>query len=302
MPFKPELKFREYDCYKMYYCGVCKSISRNFGQLPRFGLVNETSVLSLILNLASGTIGAPEILHKNCIAHPRKKSNAVIHNDAVDYAAAVNVLMMYFKLLDRWHDDKNIAAKAASTAIRRAFRKASERYPIAADAVYFSIRELTKLEKAGCDSIDAACDPFAVMMSNIFMWKDSDVFCSEPIKLDLLSKIGYNVGKWIYLIDAVSDFADDQKKNNYNVFICRYGDCYNSEDIKFILEMCLANCADAWEQLVQISLNENDPENINYINARGVTDNLFYVGMRHITDQKCNSDRIGYNNESGEQK
>lgn len=116
----------------MYYCGVCKSISRNFGQLPRFGLVNETSVLSLILNIAAGKISTPEVLRKNCIAHPQKKSDAVIRNEAVDYAAGVNVLMMYFKLLDSWHDDKNLAAKAGSTAIRRAFRKAAAKYPIAA--------------------------------------------------------------------------------------------------------------------------------------------------------------------------
>jgi len=287
VPFKPELKFREYDCYKMYYCGVCKSISRNFGQLPRFGLVNETSVLSLILNIAAGEIGTPEILRKGCIAHPHKKTNAVIRNEAVDYAAGINVLLMYFKLLDSWYDDRKIAARAGSAAIHRAFRKASERYPIAADAVYFSIRELTKLEKNGCCSIDEACEPFAAMMSAVFMWKDSDIFISSPIKLDLLSKIGYNVGKWIYLIDAVSDFLDDQKKNNYNVLIRRYGDRYDPADVKFILEMCLAQCADAWEQLAEISAKENDADHIHYINARGVTDNLFYVGMRHTTDQKC---------------
>lgn len=300
MPFKPELKFREYDCYKMYYCGVCKSISRNFGQLPRFGLVNETSVLSLILNIACGKIRTPEILHKNCIAHPQKKTDAVVGNDAVDYAAGVNVLLMYFKLLDSWHDDKNIAAKAGSAAIFRAFRKASARYPIAADAVYFSIRELTKLEKDGCDAVDAACEPFANMMSDIFRWKDSDIFCSEPIKLDLLGEIGYNVGKWIYLIDAVSDFAEDQRKGNYNVLIRRYGERYDSADVKFILEMCLARCAAAWERLAEISRSKIDTETINEINARGVTDNLFYVGMRHTTEQKCGNHKIGNNNESGE--
>ncbi|MBS5570435.1 MAG: hypothetical protein KHX22_04080 [Clostridiales bacterium] len=284
----------------MYYCGVCKSISRNFGQLPRFGLVNETSVLSLILNIAAGKISTPEVLRKNCIAHPQKKSDAVIRNEAVDYAAGVNVLMMYFKLLDSWHDDKNLAAKAGSTAIRRAFRKAAAKYPIAADAVYFSIRELTKLEKEGCSSIDAACEPFASMMADLFMWKDSDVFCSEPTILDLLGKIGYNVGKWIYLIDAAADLSEDRRKNRYNVLAYRYGEHFDAAEVKFILEMCLAHCADAWERLTEAVAEKNEAENLNYRNAKGVADNLFYIGMRHTTELKCGGCQAGKNNESGE--
>lgn len=35
---KNELKVREWDVYQAYYCGVCKSISRRVGQLPRMVL------------------------------------------------------------------------------------------------------------------------------------------------------------------------------------------------------------------------------------------------------------------------
>lgn len=286
----------------MYYCGVCKSIGRNFGQLPRFGLVNEASVLSLILNVAAGTIVSPERLRRNCIAHPFRKTNAVIRNEAVDYAAAVNVLLVYFKLLDSWNDDRNIAARTGSAAIRSAFRKAARQYPIAADAVYFSIRDLTRLEKSGCNAIDAACEPFAGMMAQIFKWKDSDLFTSTPIVLDLLSEIGYNVGKWIYLIDAVSDFAEDREKRRYNVLIHRYGTQYDTAAVKFILEMCLARCVAAWERLTEyVEARTDVAENLNYISAKSVADNLFYIGMRHTTEQKCAAAPTEQNQESGEQ-
>ena len=62
---------------------------------------------------------------------------------------------------------------------------------------------------------------------------------------------------------------------------------------KFILELCLANCANAYEELLKLTLNEIDTKNINFINAKGVIDNLFYVGMRHITETK-----VGHLNES----
>ena len=35
---KGELKVREYEVYCGYYCGICKSIGRRYGQLPRMAL------------------------------------------------------------------------------------------------------------------------------------------------------------------------------------------------------------------------------------------------------------------------
>ena len=274
----------------MYYCGVCKSIGRNFGQLSRFGLVYETAILALLLSLSSGVFNTSEVKRSTCIAHPIKKSMYINDCKCIDYAAAVNVLLLYFKLQDSWQDVKNIASLTAKIAIKRGFKKAADMFPIAADSVFFSINELTKLEKEQCNSIDKACEPFALMLSNIFKWMDSDVFSGNPLKLDLLGKIGYNVGKWIYLIDAVFDIEQDKKNKNYNVLLNINENGIiktTSEDIKFILQLCLANCAQAYEELIKIIEKEHDTSSIRFINAKGVTDNLFYVGMRHITETKA---------------
>ena len=47
---KNELKVREWDVYQAYYCGVCKSISRRVGQLPRMVLSFDCVFLALILS------------------------------------------------------------------------------------------------------------------------------------------------------------------------------------------------------------------------------------------------------------
>lgn len=282
IPFKPELKFREYDCYKMFYCGVCKSIGRNFSQLSRFGLVYETAVLAIILSMATGNINNIEIKNGNCVAHPLKKSKYVSKDECIDYAAAVNVLLLYFKLRDSWNDDSNPFSLLYSYAIKSGFKKASEKNIIAADSTYYSINELTKLEKENCNDIDTVCEPFSTMLMRIFKWQDSDAFTTNPLKLDLLGKIGYNVGKWIYIVDAISDIESDKKKGSYNVF--KYN--YPQEDVKMILQLCLANCALSYSELIKIIESETDVNNINYINAKGVTDNLFYYGMRQITETK----------------
>lgn len=273
----------------MYYCGVCKSIGRNFGQLSRFGLVYETAVLAMLLDMVCSSVANPQITNKSCIAHPLKKSKAVEKNECIDYAAAVNVFLFYFKLQDSWQDDKNILSATGQKALKRGFKKAAKKYPMAADSVFFSLRDLTKLEQNNCSSIDEACEPFANMMSYIFKWLDNDIFSSLPIKLELLGKIGYNIGKWIYLIDAVYDIEDDKKKKNYNVLLNSQSSNSSviGEDVKILLNLCLSNCAEAYQELLAITEKENDIDNIHYINAKGVIDNLIYIGMRNITEKKA---------------
>ncbi|MBE7057500.1 MAG: hypothetical protein E7387_00145 [Ruminococcaceae bacterium] len=273
----------------MYYCGVCKSIGRNFGQLSRFGLVYETAVLAMLLDLVCTKVTTPDIIGKSCIAHPLKKAKAVENSECVDYAAAVNVFLFYFKLQDSWQDDKNFLSAAGQRALKRGFKKAAKQYPMVADFVYFSLRELAKLEKINCKSIDEACEPFAKMMSYIFKWPDSDIFVNNPVKFYLLGKIGYNVGKWIYLIDAVCDIEDDRKSKNYNVLIKSQNENSGviTEDVKTVLNLCLANCAEAYQELLTIVEKEIDTDNLHFINAKGVIDNLFYIGMRNITEKKA---------------
>ena len=273
----------------MYYCGVCKSIGRNFGQPARFGLINESAILALLLDLSSSTINLASILKKNCIAHPFKKSNFVTKNDCVDYAAAINVILMYFKLEDNKTDDRSLLAAGGELTIKRGFKKAVKKCPIVSDSIFINLKTLSKLEKAACSCIDEAAEPFAAMMRDVFKWKDCDIFCSNPNKLELLGNMGYNVGKWIYLIDALADAEKDKKSGSYNVFLKKYSDVdsIDKQNIAFILNMCLAKLAEAWEELKLILESENDIENIRYVNGIGVIDNLIYIGMRHITEVKA---------------
>ena len=83
----------------MYYCGVCKSIGRRYGNLSRFGLVNEMGMLALMLDCIAENAHNMKFNVKGCIAHPWKKSPAVIDSLYCDYAADVNVAFVYFKLL-----------------------------------------------------------------------------------------------------------------------------------------------------------------------------------------------------------
>ena len=71
-----------------------------------------------------------------------------------------------------------------------------------------SFSDLRKLEKENCDSIDRVADTFATLMRDmtrrlIETDDNIDTFC-------------YNLGRLIYLLDAVDDVEKDSKSGEYN--------------------------------------------------------------------------------------
>lgn len=271
----------------MYYCGVCRSIGKNYGQIPRFGLTNETGMLALILDLVCSTNKDIQTIRKGCIAHPHKKTLSIVNNGCVDYAAAVNVMLIYNKLKDNWVDDKNILARSGTVVIKKAYKKAKKQHGELALILEKELSNLFDLEKIKCSSLDRAAEPFALIMKYIF----SKYPGLDEIKFALMGKLGYNIGKWIYLIDALNDIKDDIKKERYNCLLYKYDYTLNEntdsflerikEEIRFSLEMCLASISDAWEDL-----KSSFDDSIETESAVGFIENIFYLGMRQTTD-KC---------------
>ena len=109
MPLKPELKIKDFDKFKGYYCGVCFSIKKNIGNIPRLLLNYDMTFLAVFLD--SLNKNKIEVQKKRCIASPTKKKVSIINNQAIDYAAYMNVALAYFKLEDDVNDDNSIKSK-----------------------------------------------------------------------------------------------------------------------------------------------------------------------------------------------
>ncbi|MCL1919001.1 MAG: DUF5685 family protein [Peptococcaceae bacterium] len=117
---KSELKVWECRCYTGYYCGICKSIGRRYGQLPRMALSYDAVFLALVL---AGLFPEENIfVRENCLAHPLRKK-AILHNTAIDYAGDVMLIMAWYKLLDDIRDEGKIAAMPADFCKQPALTK-----------------------------------------------------------------------------------------------------------------------------------------------------------------------------------
>ncbi len=280
----------------MYYCGVCKSIGRQYGHIKRFGLVNEMGMLALLLDCISGK--SEDMLYdlKPCIAHPFKKSPAVVQSVYTDYGADVNVMFAYFKLIDSWQDDRNIlSALGAKIAFKRAASKAGSRNQFVYNSIRDNIARLNQAEREKANTLDEVSHFFSSLMRDIFIGapgikeeikSDSEYDTEE--RLVSLKNLGYYIGKWIYLIDALYDLEEDIKHKSYNPIVLRYN--YTGEEtisafkgrikpeLEFILHDALGNCTKAWN-----ILSEDLPDTPRIRDAKGFMENVLYMGMRAKT-------------------
>ena len=223
---KPELKMREYEVYSGYYCGVCKSIGRRYGQLPRMVLSYDAAFLALLLAALDGEPEEPTREH--CMVHPIKKKT-IVSNDAIDYAADVMLILAWHKLIDDANDEGKVYAKAAVATLKGIYRKLESARPDLCRKVETHLSALTQLEKDKCENLDRVAEEFAKIMEAIL---EEGPIPENFREAEAMKRIGYHLGKWIYLMDAIDDIEDNIESGAYNPLIYRFAYQHGEENGK----------------------------------------------------------------------
>ena len=236
---KDELKIKDYNTYRGYYCGLCRALEKRHGQLSRLTLTYDMTFLILLL---TGLYEAQtQASQKRCLLHPGNK-HLTLQNEFTEYAADMNVLLACYNLQDDWTDERKLSSLAMSAALKKSCREISERYPMQAAAVKQYITRLTECEKARVTELDTAAGYTGEMLGSIFA-------CHDDEWADSLHRFGFYLGKLIYLYDAFEDLEKDQKNETYNPLLShRYEPDFN-ENIHNILTIMAAECAREFERL-----------------------------------------------------
>jgi len=281
LPEKPEMKIKEYELFRAYYCGVCKSLGRRSGQLKRFLLNYDSAFLAVLLSAVSGD--TPVVKQETCIAHPIVKRYVVKNNGIVDYASDINVLLAYYNLEDDKQDEGTFISHAGTVLLRRTFKKLKRKYPAKCDIIESRLNELHKLEKEVCTSMDMAAEPFAKLMEEVTAYEP---LCKDKKINDILRWIGYNLGKWIYILDAYDDIEDDIKDKSYNPLVSQFDYANEAEAgfkerirdrVEFNLTCSLDQIAKAFE-LLEVKNNVGILENIIYMGMLRKTEKILGIG------------------------
>lgn len=260
----PNLYVKDTVLYKSAYCGLCKSIGRVCGTKGRFLLNYDLAFLSVFVHNVLGEDF--EIKKQRCIIHNIIKRPMAIPDDVSMRIAALNVILAYYKLSDNVIDDGK--GKLRRSFFRKSYKKAKKAEPILDRIAKKNYDALRALEKAGSDSIDFAADPFGTMLKEITAELLKDKFTEN------IGELTYNLGKWIYLIDALDDFDKDKKNGSFNVFVNAYKEIADKKtflvekkgDLEFIFGEILSA---VYSSAKQVTYNFN----------HDLTDNILYKGI-----------------------
>ncbi len=235
---KPELKIKDFERYQSYYCGLCKTLKKSYGKRGQITLTYDMTFLVLFLT----ALYEPQTYIKkvSCMVHPFTKH--IIRVNAIsEYAADMNFLLTYYKFLDDWKDDKSIKSLLASFAYRKKCNHLEAKYERQSKVVRNALQDLFECEKRQESNIDVVSRCFGELIAELFVYKKDEWEKS-------LRKIGFYLGKFIYLLDAYDDLEEDKKKNHYNPFLLQ-GETNLPEYCKNILILMMAECAKEFEKL-----------------------------------------------------
>ena len=236
---EPELKVKDLKKYKAYYCGLCRVLKEEYGFMGQMTLTYDMTFATILLSSLYESVADLET-HR-CKVHPVKKQ-MMLKNEITSYAAAMNVLLAYYHLDDDWQDDRKISSLMSKSMIYGKVKKIIDKYPRQSEAIRTSLAELSLCERDNSTDIDRTAGCFGRLMEELLLYR-------EDMWEKSLRKMGFFLGKFIYLMDAYEDLPEDLKKDKYNPLRKIYAEPEYEERIRQILCMMIAESTAEFERL-----------------------------------------------------
>ena len=298
IPDKDNMLIKDFNVFQSFYCGLCKALHKSGSEVTRFCTNYDVTFYSVLMHEILKT--PVEFERKLCTYNGKKK--VVVKPDALSLKMAdIAVMLVYYNIKDDVADGKKLRAPLAwRLALRK--RKAARNLPEIDKLMKEQFGLLARLEKEKCESIDRVADTFASLMRDItrvlvkadeeLKPADDENRLSDEAKHDV-DDFCYNLGRLVYLMDAVDDVEKDSKKGNYNPIVLNFGKCEekaaylekNAEELSFLLKSTYNKMVGAYNRM-SVTLLE------------GVLSNVIYLGIdmqiqRLLRgEQKCQITRL----------
>ena len=218
--------------YQTFMCGLCFSTKKYFSNKARIAINYDINFFNVLFHSYANV--DIEIEKRTCFFHPVKKQTVAKPTELMDKIGVANVLLVYLNLFDDVVDEGGAKKKLELKAFQKDYDKAQKLMPDLDKALTDSYKQLRHLEQSRCDVLDKVCHPFAQMSSDV---------AKHILQTDnkYLLNLCYNVGKWVYLIDALDDIKQDLRKGVYNPLVKCFdinteSDVANNyDDISFVM-------------------------------------------------------------------
>ena len=210
-PLRTELKIREWNEFRKFYCGVCTALKEK-SFLSQFFLTYDSVFFSLLLTTLNGTVP----VQKKRFCFLTMKSVRYYESDEITLSSLAFLLLLKYKLIDDYTDSKDILRKIFSGITAKVVNiKDKEFTQKFEEKVLKYLKMLSKKEQEKCSSIDETANIFGELVAIFF----ESVGNFDSDTSFVMKYLGEYLGKWIYVLDAYDDLEKDAKKVNYNPII-----------------------------------------------------------------------------------
>lgn len=275
---KSELKVREAEIYRAYYCGVCKAIGKKYGQFPRLVLSYDSAFLAILMDSLSDE--NENLKRQVCISNPLRKKN-IAFSKGIDFSADMMLCLSWFKILDDIEDDNSKLAKSLRYLYRGSFKRIESKYESLVKEISVHIDRLKVLEKNGCENLDEVADCFAQIMKSIFQGGYVNLYQNKKnhINFEALGQLGYHMGRWVYLVDALDDLQDNIEKGGFNPIVKRFE--YKNEGFDVFKEAIKPQMEKTL--ILSLSMASKALDLLDIKKNKEILENIIFVGMLEKT-------------------
>ena len=268
-----ELRVREYEYYRASYCGLCRSMGKCTGQCSRMLLNYDFAYLASV-RMALLHV-KPTFKKRRCIVHPLRRRVIMERNEQLDFCAAASAILAFEKCRDNVADERGFArlgARISCLLLKGAYRRAKKRAPELAQSVRRHLERLAALEKEACASVDTVAAVFGDLLSDVAAYglTGTDAMIAK--------RIGFETGRFIYVLDALDDLEKDVQKGRYNPLVLAYGTTPDEEAREGLKDALLCGLCDLEKAFDLLEAGDD-------VTRKEILNNILYLGMPHALER-----------------
>lgn len=242
-PVEEELYVKDLTLYKAVYCGMCKYGGKRISRLTRFFLNYDFVLLALLRLSLCGN--EAELADARC-PYRMRKQKMLAADDVYAHVCSCFAVLTYLNNEDDISDGGGIKPRLLRPLLSHMKRKAVG-YDDFYDRTLNSLKELSRLEKEKCADIDTPAGVFASVLA------DAASMGMQGVGAEIARQCGTHLGRFVYLIDAYDDMADDAESGSFNPFLCRYGSVEAALEHRDEIETTLTDSMNAFSAVYGLS-------------------------------------------------
>lgn len=292
-PNKNELKYKHIREYRTCYCGVCYGIRSNFGLIRSSLLQYECVFLYIFLSaIASDKLEKVEF---RCPLNIFTKRTGNYSKRILEFVSFINIFLVECKLVDDYKDEKKFTREFLRRIIihNKRYKEKKLEYGELVEKITNEINKLSQYEKEKEKDIDL----LLITQGNILKFIVESFIIYEKIYMsesqrNICSQVAFQIGEWIYLMDAFDDLEKDHKKGQYNPLL-QSVDAFDIQLAKdkgcIILNLISMNIKRIFNEL-SMEKHKEIVENIIYFGLDLAVDKC-RLKNKEIKNNECNSKR-----------